>query len=279
MDLIWLLTLFQSYSAVVSRPRSNDKAEILLSRAEIQDGDTMTISCLLPIIYRGGTCRLFRKHSTVPFRQMIAHTYDCDFHLTSSELLGSQPTGRVVRFKCDYTLQQYTSAFSDSAMMIVWGSRPSPSLSVRHHVISLQDTVEVMCTPPRHEASSYCEFYKDRTKVKVESCTYNITGSQLLIWENPALLTPVNLTCRYITDSYFRSEPSNHHMIFVVDAAQAITSTVCGVSLEQGEGEWQFDGGRESTVTVRASSSDQQTNNTCIAVSNQTSLEESGLGA
>ncbi|KAM8888503.1 uncharacterized protein ACB058_003480 [Synchiropus picturatus] len=278
MDQFWLLTLFLSYMAVDAWPRRADKPTILLSDDEIKDGDMMTITCLVPIDYGGGTCSLYRKHSNFPFRQVTADRYTCKFHLTSSELLGPRPVSREVRFKCDYTLQEYISAFSQYAVLEVWGSRPSPSLSVGRHVVSLKDTVEVNCPPPPPESSHRCDFYRDQYRIKSASCHYNITGNELVIWEKPAVLTPVNFTCRNRPEEYVRSEPSNHHMMFVVDAAQATTSMVCRVSVEHGEGEWVFDGDNKRTVTVRASSSDQQADNTCIAVPDQTSLGESAPG-
>lgn len=274
MELIQLFTVFLSCAAVAALNRRKDKPKILLSDDEIKDGDTMTILCLIPINYGGGTCGLYRTYSSVPFRQATANRYICEFPLTSSELLGPRPTSRVVRFKCDYKLQEYLSAFSDAAVLEVWGSLPSPSLSVGRHMVSLKDTVEVKCTPPPEESSSHCDFYRGQYRIKSASCNYNITGKELVIWERSAVITPVNFTCRNRPEEYVRSEPSNHHMMYIIDAAQAATSMVCWVSLEHGEGEWVFDGGDGKTVTVKASRSERQADNTCVAVSDRTSPVE-----
>ena len=94
---------------------------IIMSSSEIEDGQTVEVTCTLPIDYRGGDCRLYRRKSRTPFKLQRATDYFCVFHLTSQELLGKKPVGSKIYLRCDYQLQQYTSVPSDMRSVTVWG--------------------------------------------------------------------------------------------------------------------------------------------------------------
>ncbi|KAM3619651.1 uncharacterized protein V6R79_011271 [Siganus canaliculatus] len=271
MDLSLIFSLSLCWSAAAARSTWSDKPEIIFSSDEIKDGETVKIFCLLPIDYTGGECRLYRRGSSSPFRRTTTKDYMCEFHLTSQELLGQRPVGRRVRFKCDYHLQQYTSVFSDSRGVTVWGSSPSPLLSVsRRFVSSPDDSVEVTCSPPLPSVYS-CHFYRDEIHVAEGSCSRNLTGRQLAVWEKSTVLLPVNLTCKYYPKKRLeiRSEHSNHNMLLVVDPSQASSSVHCTVSMEDTELDsfkqrsWRSTGADGPTVTVHVTHSSMTTNTTC----------------
>lgn len=125
-------------------PLSADKPKIILSSNEIKDGETVKVTCTLPIDYTGGDCRLFRENSPTPFRLKTATAYLCVFHLSSQELLGKHPVGSRVYLKCDYHIQQYTSVSSDIKGVTVWGERTSLSCSLSPE----SDVSEVGLFPP-----------------------------------------------------------------------------------------------------------------------------------
>ncbi|XP_076583290.1 uncharacterized protein LOC143318712 [Chaetodon auriga] len=254
-----------------------DKPGIIVSSREINDGETVTVTCTLPIDYRGGDCRLFRRNSRIPFRLMTATDYFCDFHLTSQELLRRKPVGSKIFLKCDYHLQQYTSVSSDISAVTVWGSSPSPSLSVSRRFLSPDDSVEVTCSPPLRSVSS-CHFYRDEIHVAEGSCRRNLTGKLLSIWEESTILLPVNMTCTYDPHKhrYIRSEPSNHNLLFVVDASRVTSPVDCRVSVEDDQlaafrgGSWTFAGADGPAVTVHVTNSGPIPNETCSDVQSQT---------
>ncbi|XP_054644494.1 uncharacterized protein LOC129188280 isoform X2 [Dunckerocampus dactyliophorus] len=185
-------------------------------------------------------------------------------------LLGPQPVGSVVSLRCDYQLQQYTSVSSDGASVVVWGTSPSPKLSVSNQVISAEDTVEVICSPPRPSVYK-CHFYRDQDRIAEGPCRRNLTGSQLAVWAKPAVLLPVNLTCRYRPDKdlNFRSDASNNNMLFVVDAARASSSLDCKVPVNSGQLaafrglSWTYASGSGTKVRVHGTDSGIQLNATC----------------
>lgn len=71
------------------------------------------VTCLIPLDYGGGRCRLFREGSSRAFKTARANYYQCDFVLPARELLAFRPVGSIVYIHCDYQLQQYTSALSN----------------------------------------------------------------------------------------------------------------------------------------------------------------------
>ncbi|XP_036971270.1 uncharacterized protein LOC119028920 [Acanthopagrus latus] len=233
MDLVQFFTLSLScwWTAAARYYFSNNPKLIVTD--EIEDGGTVEVTCILPIDYTGGDCRLYREDSLSPLRVMTARSFLCVFHLTSAELLGRRPVGSRIYLKCDYHLQQYTSAFSDIKGVTVSGSSPSPRLSVSRRLLSPGDSVEVTCSPPLRYVSS-CQFYRDSVIITRGSCSRNLTGQQLAIWEKSTTLLPVNMTCRYDPHDHLeiRSEPSNHHMLFVVDVTQVSSSVNCSVSVD-----------------------------------------------
>ncbi|XP_042370088.1 uncharacterized protein LOC121963920 [Plectropomus leopardus] len=217
MYLPLLFTLSLCWWAEASRSLWSDTPTLLISSDEIEDGESVRVSCLLPIDYRGGLCRLYREHARKPFKVMTATDYICVFTLSSRELLGKHPVGSRVLFTCDYHLQQYTSVHSDIRGVTVWGSSPRPALSASRRFASPYDSVEVTCTLPLSSVSS-CQFYSNQNYIAGGSCNRNLTGTQLAIWEKPGLLLAVNLTCRYHPERHrhIRSEPSAHTLLFVV---------------------------------------------------------------
>ena len=106
---------------VLTCPPSADNPKLIVTD-EIEDGGTVEVTCILPIDYTGGDCRLYREDSLSPLRVMTARSFLCVFHLTSAELLGRRPVGSRIYLKCDYHLQQYTSAFSDIKGVTVSGT-------------------------------------------------------------------------------------------------------------------------------------------------------------
>ncbi|XP_070816875.1 uncharacterized protein [Chaetodon trifascialis] len=265
------------WSGVLTCPLSADKPSIIVSRREINDGETVTLTCTVPIDYRGGDCRLFRERSRIPFRLMTATDYLCDFQLTSQELLGRRPVGSKIFFKCDYHLQQYTSVSSDVSAVTVRGSSPSPGLSVSRRFLSPDDSVEVTCSPPLRSVST-CHFYRDEIHVAEGPCRRNLTGKQLSIWEESTVLLPVNMTCRYDPHKHLhiRSEPSNHNLLFVVDASRVSSPVDCKVSVDDdqlavfGDGSWTFAGEDGPTVTLRLTNSGPTSDETCGEVQSET---------
>ncbi|XP_071328941.1 uncharacterized protein [Trachinotus anak] len=262
----------QVYNSWTAAARSlwTEKPWIIIGNQEIMDGEKVKVSCTLPIDYTGGNCRLFRGDSTVPFRLKTALGYVCAFHLSSQVLLGNQPVGSRILLRCDYTLQDYTSVFSDWGGVTVWGSSPSPGLSISRHFISPDDSVEVTCSPPLRSVSS-CHFYRDSVYVTEGSCSRNMTGRQLSVWEKPSLLLRVNLTCTYDPDErlYIRSEPSNHSLLFVVDGSRVASSVDCKVSVNDDQLEtlrnssWTFVGADGVTVAVQVTNSSLTLDQTC----------------
>ncbi|XP_072244980.1 uncharacterized protein [Leuresthes tenuis] len=178
MDLILLFTLFLCCWTAAARYVWSDKPSLLMSTNDITEGESLDVSCTLPIDYRGGDCRLFRKHSDVPFKVMTATEYVCVFHLSSKVLLGQHPVGSMISIRCDYRLQEYTSVSSDSKNVIVWGTRPSPSLSISRRFVSHPESIEVICSPPA--AFSKCIFYKDASRVaSLVDCKVSVSDDQL----------------------------------------------------------------------------------------------------
>ncbi|XP_051231621.1 uncharacterized protein LOC127349766 isoform X2 [Dicentrarchus labrax] len=245
----------------------------------MEDGQVLEVTCIVPVDYTGGACRLFREDSQTPFRLQTATSYLCLFRLTSRELLGRHLVGSRVFLRCDYRLQQYTSESSDTKGVTVWGSSPSPRLSVSRRFVSPDDSVEVTCSPPLRPVFS-CHFYRGEVPVAEGSCSRNLTGKQLAIWEKSTLLLPVNMTCRY--DPYrgrdIRSEPSNHNLLFVVDVSQVSTSVDCRVSVEDDQltafigSSWTSVGADGQTVTVQVTNSSLTSNETCNNLQSQTRL-------
>lgn len=97
-----------------------DKPKIL-GDDEITDGETLKVLCLVPVNYLGGDCRLYREGSYWPFKLVTATSYTWEFHLTSKELLGNNPVTSTVRLRCDYKIQEYSSASSDTKLFTVSG--------------------------------------------------------------------------------------------------------------------------------------------------------------
>lgn len=108
---------------------SADKPRIIIGSPEIMDGESVEVSCTVPIDYTGGDCRLFRGDSDVPFRVMTAFSYVCVFNLSSQVLLGNKPVGSKILLRCDYALQSYVSVSSDECGVIVSGGRTRTSLA------------------------------------------------------------------------------------------------------------------------------------------------------
>ncbi|XP_073332102.1 uncharacterized protein [Pagrus major] len=270
MDLVQFFTLSVCcWWTAAARSYYSDSPRLIVTD-EIEDGQTVEVTCTLPIDYTGGDCRLYREDSSSPLRVMTTRTFLCVFHLTSTELLGRRPVGSRIYLKCDYHLQQYTSAFSDIKGVTVRGSSPSPRLSVSRRLLSPGDGVEVTCSPPLRYVSS-CRFYRDSVIVSTGPCSRNLTGQQLAIWKKSTTLLPVNMTCRYDPHDHLdiRSEPSNHHMLFVVDVTQVSSSVSCSVSVDDDQltgftdGSWTFVGADGATVSVQVTNSSLKSDHTC----------------
>nr|XP_061834603.1 uncharacterized protein LOC133618147 [Nerophis lumbriciformis] len=266
-----------AWASVSARFTWTNKPSVIVSTSDLDVGEIMEVSCTVPIDYRGGDCRLYRGDSRLPFRHMLALDYVCVFRLSSSDLLGPQPVGSLVSLRCDYHLQDYTSVSSDGASVAVWGTSPSPQLSVSHRVVSPNDTVEVICSPPRPPVYK-CLFYRDQDTVAEGPCRRKLTGSQLARWATPAVLLPVNLTCRYRPqeDVYFLSDASSNIVLFVVDAARASSSLACNVRVDSGQlPAFQglhrtFVGSGGTAVKVHVTDSGVQLNATCDHAPNKT---------
>lgn len=102
---------------------------ILVPEDEVEVNQQVQVTCLVPIDYGGGRCRLFREGSSRPFKTAPADYFQCRFVLPARELLASRPVGSIIYFRCDYQLQQYTSALSNIAGVTVRGqscSRTGP---------------------------------------------------------------------------------------------------------------------------------------------------------
>ncbi|KAM7012271.1 uncharacterized protein LKV04_022791 [Tautogolabrus adspersus] len=248
----------------------SEKPAIIIGDDEIEDGGSVKITCTLPIDYSGGECRLYKGNGRSPFRVTKESGFLCVFLLSSDEVLWRRhPVGSRVYFSCDYHLQQYTSEKSDIHGVTVWGSSPSPRLSVSHRFLSPEESVAVTCSPPGLPASS-CYFYRDQIIVAQGSCSRNLTGKQLVVWEKPALLLPVNMTCRYYPhhDLQIRSEPSNHNQLFVLDVSRVSVSVNCSVSVEDDQLEafrdsWTSVGADGHTLTVQVTKGNMTTDETC----------------
>ncbi|XP_034532364.1 sphingosine 1-phosphate receptor 1 isoform X2 [Notolabrus celidotus] len=245
MALVLLFTLLFCCLAAEARSSWSEKPSLIVSSYEIKNGKSVKFTCTVPIDYGGGECRLYRDYSRFPQKVTRESGYLCVFHLSSAEVLGTKSVGSTVSFTCDYHLQQYTSVHSDSTGVTVSGSSPSPRLSVSRRILSPTDSVEATCSPPVLPVHS-CHFYRDDIHVAEGSCSRNLTGQQLAIWEKPTLLLPVNLTCRYYPKPKLeiRSEPSNQHLLLVLDANLASNPMDCRVQVEHdrlegfGDGSW-----------------------------------------
>ncbi|CAN9500714.1 unnamed protein product [Ophioblennius macclurei] len=276
MNLILLFILALSYRETLARSYWSEKPKVIAAD-EMNDGETVEISCTLPIDYRGGECRLYRGNSHFPFKVMIATDYICSFIMTSKELLGKHPVGSLIRLSCDYRLQEYTSIKSDRKPFVVWGSRPSPTLSVNQHFVSPDDSVEVTCTPPANQFAHKCTFRNGEIYIKEGSCRRNLTGRQLGIWEKPALLLPINLGCHYspYEDLYIQSKYSNRQMVLVIDVQRVTSSVDCKVSVSNEQLEtfnntnWTTVGENWKTVTITVTTSNLTLSETCDYVESQ----------
>ncbi|XP_068175123.1 uncharacterized protein [Antennarius striatus] len=270
MDLILVFMLPLCWWTAAARPMWSEKPRIIIDSSDIQDGEAVVVVCTLPIDYRGGECRLYRDGSQTPFRVTGTTHFLCRFHLTSRQLLGTRPVGSRVYLRCDYHLQQYTSALSDVSGVTVWGSRPSPTLSVGNRFVSPDDSVEVTCSLPVGSAFS-CRFYRGEIRLAEGSCSRNLTGEQLTVWEKKTVLLPVNLTCRYDPEEHLsiRSEPSNHKMLFVVDWTQVSSSGRWDVLADDDQmeafrnGIWVFVGAGDRRVTIQPTNHRPAPNETC----------------
>ncbi|XP_041647867.1 uncharacterized protein LOC121512588 isoform X2 [Cheilinus undulatus] len=260
MDLSLLLALSLCY-----------KPSMIFSSFEIKDGESVRIMCTQPVNWSGGECRLYRKNSHHPFRVAKASDFVCVFNLSSQELLGGRPVGSKVLFTCDYQVQQFTSVRTDIGGVTVWGTSPSPRLSVSRSFVTPDESVEVTCSPPLHSVSR-CHFYRDQDHIAQGPCSRNLTGQQLVVWEKPALLLPVNLTCRYYPHNHLRirSEASNLKQLFVIDVDQVSTSMDCTVTLADdqletfGENRWTSAGADGQTVTLQVTHGNLMINQTCV---------------
>ncbi|XP_017293081.1 uncharacterized protein LOC108248668 [Kryptolebias marmoratus] len=269
MGLTLLLTSLCCWTAA-ARYIWTDIPKLILSSEEINDGDNLTIGCTVPIDYTGGDCRLFRGHSHDPFKMMTASSYDCEFHLTSDELLGGALPDRLVPIRCDYKLQDFTSKSSDRRRIMVWGTKRWPSLSISSHFVSLDDSIEVTCTPPVSPASD-CWFYRNQYGFVRGSCSRNITGREIVAWMTPGPVVSANLTCTYnpTTKSYIRSEHSLQLPVFILDASRATSSVECEVSVSDKELQAFRDtryttvGENGLTVTVQVTSGNLTLGRTC----------------
>ncbi|KAM9761616.1 uncharacterized protein ACNS7B_003996 [Menidia menidia] len=231
MDLILLLTLSLCCHAAAGRYVWSDKPKLIVDSHEIEDGESLNVSCTLPVDYLGGSCRLFRGQNKVAFRSMTATSYVCDFWLSSGELLGTHEVGSTVSIYCDYTLQEFVSKSSDRSSVTVWGTGPSPTLSISRCIISRRESIEVTCTPPVDFVDK-CHFYKNGYSFKWGSCRRNLTGEEIAIWERPSPLLSFNLTCTYDPDMHrsIRSRHSNRQQLSVADQSKAAPSADCEVS-------------------------------------------------
>ncbi|XP_041647872.1 uncharacterized protein LOC121512591 [Cheilinus undulatus] len=270
MDLSLLFTLSLCWWTAAARSYWSDQPKFLADD-EIKDGETVEITCTLPIDYSGGECRLYREGSRVPFRVVNEAGYLCVFYVYSGALLGREPVGSRVYLTCDYHLQEYTSMHSQIHGITVTGTSPSPRLSVSRRLLTPDDKLEVTCFPPLPSVSS-CSFYKDDYPVAQGSCSRNLTGKQLsLFWEKPATLVPVNLTCRYFPHQGLevRSESSNHNQLFVLDVSRVSTSMNCSVTVEDDQLEafrdrsWTSVGADGQTVTVHVTNRNLTTTESC----------------
>ncbi|XP_007569505.1 uncharacterized protein LOC103150018 [Poecilia formosa] len=269
MDLVLFVTLSLCYWTADGRYVWSDKPKILGSN-EITDGETVEISCFVPIDYTGGLCRLFREDFNHPFSVIVAMSYVCVFNLTSKELLGHYMVGSTFRLRCDYRLQEYTSISSDDMLVTVWGTRPSPSLSISRRFVSPDDIIEATCTPPVFPVS-YCRFYTEEYWLNEAPCSSNITFGELTRFQKPTLLLPLNLTCTYYPNKLLsiRSEYSNQQLVFVVDPREVTSSVNCSVSVSEdqleafGDRTWTAFGANGTTVTIQITKGDPTLKNTC----------------
>ncbi|XP_059196715.1 uncharacterized protein LOC131977436 [Centropristis striata] len=230
-------------------------------------GDSVKVTCTLPIDYKGGECRLYKDDAYKPFKVMIATDWICVFQVTSDELMGRHRRPGRFYLKCDYQLQQYTSVSSDSRGITVHRPVPPPELSVSHRFVSPEDSVEVHCVADSYE----CSYFRNQAWIARWPCRKNLTGKQLAKWAEPTLLLPVNLTCTYGV-----SPPSNHMLLFVVDTSQASSSVDCKVSVDDDQmpvfrnDSWTSVDEDGLTVKVQATNSTLRTNETCSHIQTQT---------
>ncbi|XP_076028053.1 uncharacterized protein LOC143017219 [Genypterus blacodes] len=271
MDVLQLVALSLCWWAVAARSSWSNKPFILLSSTDIREGETLKVSCGVPIDYTGGNCRLFQDRATAPFKLQVATpTYVCDFLIGSEELLGRKPGGRRVHFRCDYKLQGYTSELSDQKSVIVWRSMGKPSLSVGRHFVGRDESVEVVCSPPPGHDNS-CYFYRDEDQVTQGSCRKNVSGRLLSMYDPPSLLHPVRLSCDYWPNrqQFIRSQHSQQQLLFVVDTSQVKSSLTCRVSVDQAQLAALTNSSRTFvradglTVTFQATNSSLSLNQTC----------------
>ncbi|XP_035996682.1 uncharacterized protein LOC105940202 [Fundulus heteroclitus] len=243
---------------------------VILVEGEMKDGETIEVSCIVPIPYGGGDCRLFREPSDFPFKVLTATSYVCVFNLTSKEVLGNKPVGSRVRLRCDYKLQEYTSVLSDNKGVTVWGTRPSPSLSISHRFVSPDDIIELTCSPPVSPVDT-CNFYQSSYYITDGPCSRNVTVRELAKYEKKTLLLPLNLTCTYEPEShrYIISEHSEPQLLFVVDASTVTSPVDCLVSVSEdqleafGKQTWTTFCPNGTTVTVQMTNSSLNLQKTC----------------
>ncbi|KAM4629866.1 uncharacterized protein ACJ7VT_002074 [Polymixia lowei] len=209
---------------VNARATWSNKPWINVNTSDIVEGEWVRVQCGVPIDYTGGDCRLYRGSMKTPLKIRKADlSYVCRFLLSSQELLGRRAVGTRTTVRCDYKFQGYTSESSDNAVVVVWGSSEAPRLALSLHVVSLNETVEVSCSPPR--PISRCALYRDGSHIRDMPCRHNLTGAQLSVWLSAALVQPVSLSCRYQTHNYIRSEPSNEAVLFIIDLTRADVSS------------------------------------------------------
>ncbi|XP_054911502.1 uncharacterized protein LOC129376081 [Poeciliopsis prolifica] len=269
MDLVLFVALSLCCWTADARYVWSDKPKILGTN-EILDGETVEISCFVPVDYTGGLCRLFRGDSEYPFKVMVATSYVCIFNLTSKEVLGNYVVGSTFKLRCDYRLQEYTSISSDNMLMTVSGTRPKPSLSISRRFVSPDDIIEATCIPPVSPVA-YCRFYTDVYGLDRPSCSANITFRELIRFLEPSLLLPVNLSCTYDLDEVLsiRSQYSDEHLVFVVDPRQVTSSVNCSVSVSEDQLAAFEDrtltafGANGTTVTIRMTQRGRNLENTC----------------
>ncbi|RVE73772.1 hypothetical protein OJAV_G00034600 [Oryzias javanicus] len=232
MSLVQLFILSTCCWTAAARYIWSDVPKLLLEYVEITEGEFLDVGCTVPIDYRGGECRLFRGDSDYPFVTVTAQSYSCNFHVGSNQLLGHRPVGSKISIRCDYKIQNFISKSSDSRNIIVWGTKPSPKLSVSRHFSPLDDSIEVTCSPPVTPVSRF------------------------------------NLSCTYdpVTTHYIRSQYSNHISVFVVDMSKVSSSMDCEVSGPQDQLEnssWTTTGTNGANVTVRVTNSSLPSGHIC----------------
>ncbi|KAL3978286.1 homeodomain interacting protein kinase [Sarotherodon galilaeus] len=193
-DLLLLVVLMYSFHEIKAQARV--PPELSVNPPLITETDSVTLSCQTSA--RVPQCDFYIAC------QNLSKGSSCVQTLTGSELLKiaqtSLPAEVVVR--CFYAVQVYsdkhTSPDSQPSTITINNLRP-PKLTVSPLMITETDSVTLNCQTPSSVPVTQCYllFSGDKT-VKISSCLWTLTGSEILSMTRQRLPATVEMTCYYI---------------------------------------------------------------------------------